>query len=590
MIFLDEINLKVKRRCLIEDGKMAIPYGHVVLLTGKSGCGKTTLLMEIGLLSNNAKMQYLFDGEQIDYHDEARRSMFLQNEIAFIFQDTYLFSHLSIIENIRFFAKMSNLEISDEQIHEKLDFVDLQLDFNTNVNQLSGGERQRLAIVCGLVKNAKLFIFDEPTAYLDEENKRIIFSIIKELAHQSNKMVLVASHDQDFIDVADDIYQIQDQSIIKIKETQYQPHDKKFQSNLLKWPVLKEYINKKSGKKTIIIGLILSVMLSANIISSVYSDEYYLANEKEILTKINYQGTVVKTDKKSIKISEQANIQRRLTGLECYPYVELMTNVYSNDKVLEMVPIIPYISNSINDVDILTVNNNQDMNVYVSYEVQHLLNSDNLSEIRTNDGTIINISGVLKPTYISNPAIYVPFEMLENYYKSMNQSIHQLEVNRLTVKFNSLEDYQVAKSQIDRLYRLETKTDVSQQVRLSLLINSKHLQIAWVLVILALFVLNGYRMYGDQKNLALLKTLGVNQRRMMQMKLYTELIMVVIMALISALLSGLLVQGLSIVNSDVLKQIALSIGANAVIIIIVDMLLAYWFIKKYTVAMLLRKN
>lgn len=590
MIFLDEVNLKVKRRCLIEDGKMAIPYGHVVLLTGKSGCGKTTLLMEIGLLSNNAKMQYLFDGEQIDYHDEARRSLFLQNEIAFIFQDTYLFSHLSIIENIRFFAKMSNLEISDEQIHEKLDFVDLQLDFNTNVNQLSGGERQRLAIVCGLVKNAKLFIFDEPTAYLDEENKRIIFSIIKELAHQSNKMVLVASHDQDFIDVADDIYQIQDQSLIKIKETQYQPHDKEFQSNLLKWPVLKEYINKKSGKKTIIIGLILSVMLSANIISSVYSDEYYLANEKEILTKINYQGTVAKTDKKSIKISEQANIQRRLTGLECYPYVELMTNVYSNDKVLEMVPIIPYISNSINDVDILKVNNDQDMNVYVSYEVQHLLNSDNLSEIRTNDGTIISISGVLKPTYISNPAIYVPFEMLENYYKSMNQSIHQLEVNRLTVKFNSLEDYQVAKSQIDRPYRLETKTDVSQQVRLSLLINSKHLQISWVLVILALFVLNGYRMYGDQKNLALLKTLGVNRRRMMQMKLYTELLMVVIMALISALLSGLLVQGLSIVNSDVLKQIVLSIGANAIIILSVDLILAYWFIRKYTVAMLLRKN
>lgn len=590
MIFLDEVNLKVKRRCLIEDGKMAIPYGHVVLLTGKSGCGKTTLLMEIGLLSNNAKMQYLFDGEQIDYHDEARRSLFLQNEIAFIFQDTYLFSHLSIIENIRFFAKMSNLEISDEQIHEKLDFVDLQLDFNTNVNQLSGGERQRLAIVCGLVKNAKLFIFDEPTAYLDEENKRIIFSIIKELAHQSNKMVLVASHDQDFIDVADDIYQIQDQSLINVKETPYQPYDKEFQSNLLKWPVLKEYINKKSGNKTIIIGLILSVMLSANIISSVYSDEYYRANEKEILTKINYQGTVAKVDKKSIKISEQANIQRQLTGLECYPYVELMTNVYSNDNVLESVTIRPYISNSINDEDILKVNSDQDMNIYVSYEVQHLLNSDNLSKIRIDDETIINISGVLKPTYTSNQAIYVPFEMLENYYKSMNQSIHQLEVDRLTVKFNSLEDYQVAKSQIDEPYRLVTKTDVSQQVRLSLLINSKHLQIAWVLVILALFVLNGYRMYSDRKNLALLKTLGVNQRRMIQMKLYTELLMVVIMALISALLSGLLVQGLSIVNSEILKQIVLSIGANVVIIMIIDMLLAYWFIKRYTVAMLLRKN
>lgn len=590
MIYLDDINLKIKRRWIIKAGKMVIPYGHVVLLRGKSGCGKTTLLMEIGLLSNNASMNYSFDGAAIDYHDESRRSLLLQNEIAFIFQDTYLFSHLSIIENIRLFAKMSSLEISDEEIHEKLDFVDLQLDFNTSVNQLSGGERQRLAIVCGLVKNAKLFIFDEPTAYLDEENKEIIISIIKGLAHQSNKMVLVASHDQAFLDVADDVYQISDQEIINLKETPYQVKDKKFQNNLLKWPVLKEYMNKKSGVKTIIVGLILSVMLAANIISTVYSDKYYQANEQEILSKINYQGRVSKDNRKIIKLSEQADIQRRLVGLECYPYVELMTNIYFNDKMLDNVIIRPYVDNAINDNNLLKTNTNQDQNIYVSYEVFHLLNVDNLNEITVDNDVKLTVSGVLKPTYASDVAIFVPFEMLEDYFKSIDQSIYTLPVTTLVVKFSSLQDYQTAKSNVGAPYDLSTTGDISQQVFLSRITSSKYLQIAWILVILALFILNGYQMYGDRKNLALLKTLGVSQRRIMQMNLYKELLMVVTMAFISALLSGLLASVLSIANSNVLMEIVLLIGANAMIIFSVDLLVTYWFTKRYTVAMLLRKN
>lgn len=592
MITLDDINLKINRRWMIKDGKMVIPYGHVVLLTGKSGCGKTTLLMEIGLLDNKAKMQYSFDGISIDYHDDTRRSLLLQNEIAFIFQDTYLFSHLSIIENIRFFAKMSNLEISEEQIREKLDFVDLQLDFNTSVNQLSGGEKQRLAIVCGLVKNAKLFIFDEPTAYLDEENKKIIFSIIKELAHQSNKMVLVASHDKEFYDVADDVYHISDQAIIKTREISYQSNDKSFQSNLLKWSTLKEYINKKSGKKTIIIGIILAVMLSANIISTVYSDKYYQANEQEILSKIKYQGMIAKNNNKIIKLSEQANIQKELGSLECYPYVELMTNIYFKDKTLKNVVIRPYIIDTIDNSNLLRSNTNQDQeqNIFISYEIDHLLNDESLDKITVDDGIELNVSGVLKPTYTSHQAIYVPFELLADYFKSIDQSIYTLSVTTIIVKFNKLEDYQLAKSHIKAPYNLITVSDISQQVYLSRLAKSSYLQIAWVLVILALFILNGYQMYGDRKNLALLKTLGVSRRRMMQMNLYKESLMVVIMVFISGLLSIILAYALSIASNNILREIILLIGANAIIILSIDLILAYWFIKRYTVAMLLRKN
>lgn len=108
-----------------------------------------------------------------------QRNELRQNAISFIFQENYLFEHLSLIENILFFANMTNHKLSEKQIREYLDFVDLNLDFNTSLKTMSGGERQRLAIVCGIVKDAKLFIFDEPTSYLVTKTRKKLSLLFK---------------------------------------------------------------------------------------------------------------------------------------------------------------------------------------------------------------------------------------------------------------------------------------------------------------------------------------------------------------------------------------------------------------------------
>ena len=92
MIELTNIELSFGKRQLIEKGGMCIPYQQVTLLRGESGSGKTSLLMDIGLLAHQAKMNYLFDGIDINTCHEKQRSYLRQNEISFIFQENYSFS------------------------------------------------------------------------------------------------------------------------------------------------------------------------------------------------------------------------------------------------------------------------------------------------------------------------------------------------------------------------------------------------------------------------------------------------------------------------------------------------------------------
>ena len=219
MIKLSNINVAFGKNRIIENSQLDIPYSQVTLLQGESGSGKTTLLMKIALLNNQISMNYNFDELDISKLGKKEQSLIRQNDISIIFQENYLFEHLSLIENIQFYSDLAGKKINEEEVRKYLDFVKLDLDFNTTLQSMSGGEKQRLAIVCGIVKDAKLFIFDEPTAYLDEDNKKIILSIIQQLAHTFNKMVLVATHDNILLNIADQVYKIVDMKIVHLRES-----------------------------------------------------------------------------------------------------------------------------------------------------------------------------------------------------------------------------------------------------------------------------------------------------------------------------------------------------------------------------------
>ena len=216
MITMNDINISFQKT-LIESGSLIIPNGCVTGIIGKSGTGKTALLEVIGLLSDQPS-HYLFDDDDIRELSDDERKDRLRYDISFIFQDIQLFEDLTLKENMHFYASLVNKQLSDDEIYHQLDMVGLNVDIHTYVKTMSIGERQRVSILCGLLKDAKLFIFDEPTAYLDSKNEKIIMDIILKLAHEMNKMVVIATHNQEFIKRLDRIYVIENQQLLLKKD------------------------------------------------------------------------------------------------------------------------------------------------------------------------------------------------------------------------------------------------------------------------------------------------------------------------------------------------------------------------------------
>jgi len=284
MVILDHIHLEYKKT-LIENGHLEMPYGHITLICGESGSGKTTLLEEIGLLTD-IHCSYTFDNVELKGISEDKRLQIMLNDIAFIFQDIYLFEHMSLKDNISFYAKMANKEINDDMIYEYMNRLSLHLEINTDVKTMSIGERQRLTILCAMMKDAKLFIFDEPTAYLDNENKELVYKIIDYLSKKLHKMVLIASHDDFMIQRADRIYKIEDQQLNLIKDSFYIIENKGQVKQTISY--VHDYYHKiKSQTQSIInimIAIVLGIIVGLFSFSLIYSYDYYHGSQDKLVS------------------------------------------------------------------------------------------------------------------------------------------------------------------------------------------------------------------------------------------------------------------------------------------------------------------
>lgn len=169
---------------IFEDFSYAFKETGGYLLFGPSGSGKTTLVNIIAGLEQMDAGEYYLNGEKIQ-SDVQRETLYLK--VSYITQDTYLIDFLTVRENLE--LSCQNLEMIEYCIKEfKLQDVMDQLP-----NTLSGGERQRVAIIRALCSEAKVIIADEPTASLDEENKHMIFSLLKKLSEKL--LVICVSHD-----------------------------------------------------------------------------------------------------------------------------------------------------------------------------------------------------------------------------------------------------------------------------------------------------------------------------------------------------------------------------------------------------------
>ena len=273
MIEMKHINLSFKDKALFVDQEIKIDSGKITLITGESGSGKSTLLFELARLTDYADKEYIYENEKMSDLDEES----FRRKIAFVFQDCRLFNDLSVIQNIEFFSQLGEVEFKKDKMMNLLDELDLNIDLNGEVKVLSGGQKQRLLILCCMMKDPKIIFLDEPTAYLDDVNRRRMRKIIYDLYYKYHKTVVIASHDLDMLEIADKHYHIESQQILLkkniIKENKNLIARKTIQTFLLNYYLHAQKSNKVHYKRNIIISFLMIIMTYMMCFQAYYQKE-----------------------------------------------------------------------------------------------------------------------------------------------------------------------------------------------------------------------------------------------------------------------------------------------------------------------------
>lgn len=179
--------------------------GKFYAIIGKSGTGKSTLLSLLAGLDKPNSGSILFNNENIE---KKGYSYHRKNNISLVFQNYNLIDYLSPLENIR----LVNSKAS-EQILLELGLDKTQI--RRNVMKLSGGQQQRVAIARALVSEAPVILADEPTGNLDDVTAGEIIDVLKKLAKERNKCVIVVTHSKEVASAADTILELSNKKIKK---------------------------------------------------------------------------------------------------------------------------------------------------------------------------------------------------------------------------------------------------------------------------------------------------------------------------------------------------------------------------------------
>ena len=193
------------------DNNLTLNPGEIVIMTGPSGSGKTTLLTLIGSLRavQDGSLQVI-DRELrgLNRNEQVK----VRRNIGFIFQAHNLFESLTAYQNVKMATDLfdyapGEAKKSAEKILQELE---LGAHIHKKPHNLSGGQRQRVAICRALVNRPRLILADEPTAALDKDTSRLVVGILQKRAKEEQATVMIVTHDNRILDVADRIVRMVD--------------------------------------------------------------------------------------------------------------------------------------------------------------------------------------------------------------------------------------------------------------------------------------------------------------------------------------------------------------------------------------------
>jgi putative ABC transport system ATP-binding protein len=186
--------------------------GEVLVMIGPSGSGKTTLLSIMGAILSATDGTVAINGEQIAGRGESDLAHIRLTHIGFVFQGFNLFPALTAVENVGLALDVRGVRgyAARRRARAAIDAVGLSDKADTYPADLSGGQKQRVAIARALVGEPAILLADEPTAALDSESGGSVLDLLKCLAHERGRAVVMVTHDQRAIAYADRVVEIAD--------------------------------------------------------------------------------------------------------------------------------------------------------------------------------------------------------------------------------------------------------------------------------------------------------------------------------------------------------------------------------------------
>jgi putative ABC transport system ATP-binding protein len=206
------------RKQVLFDVTASIEPGEVVIMTGPSGSGKTTLLTLIGALRSTQEGSMQVLGEELRDAPESKL-VELRRNIGYIFQAHNLLNSLTARQNVQMSIEL-HTDIPKIKAYSMAESMLAAVGLGDWINQypheLSGGQKQRVAIARALVCNPKIVLADEPTAALDKKSGRDVVEIMQNLAKQQGAAILLVTHDNRILDIADRIINMEDGQLTSI--------------------------------------------------------------------------------------------------------------------------------------------------------------------------------------------------------------------------------------------------------------------------------------------------------------------------------------------------------------------------------------
>ena len=543
-----------------------------------------------------------------------------RRKIAFVFQDCRLFNDLSVIQNIEFFSQLGQVEFKKDKMMNLLDELDLNIDLNGEVKVLSGGQKQRLLILCCMMKEPEIIFLDEPTAYLDDENRRRMRKIIYDLCYKYHKTVVIASHDLGMLEIADKHYHIENQQILLKKNIIKENKNLIARKTILTFP-LNYYLhaqksNKIHYKRNIIISFLMIIMTYMMCFQAYYQKETERMINKAIDNelRISYKDGGNTYDMAGTPVSRtlvqdlsQNNMIQNISPFFEWNVAHMTVN---DSSFKETVVIQPYYkkmktvkknSNPVFSIDKQKINTDK---IYISYSLYqkikgHIHLTGTMQVLKNNEFEFVEIPFELsnadtvdkdignRYTKSTENIIYISQNL---YQKIINQCIpdDSYQSNVYILKINSYKNTQAVTDFIKKhdqqikVYNPVSSTILNQTTSFGFEMIYNFSKIIFILFILSCFIIGIFDVVIRRYQYALLLVNGFNKKQCLKLILKER----VNYCLLSIVLAQVSVMSVFYLQYHVLTSIIIERALSVLIIINLIIL----FVPCFTFSILMKIN